>query len=526
MISILVRFPPNAMSLCSQKKNKNKNSNEKKTWKERRLEGQERRNVFRYPKPKSTPLLIHRRPPPQTQLEALEQVITNLEDSLEKGIRIDPEIYASLLEICYRLQAIRPGIRIHRLIPTSLLRRNFGISSKLLRLYAACGYVDDAHELFDQMSNRDTYAFPWNSLISGYAQMGLYDDAIALYFQMVEEGVEPDFFTFPRVLKVCAGIGSVRLGEEVHRHLVRAGFATDGFVLNALVDMYSKCGDIVKARKIFDKMPHRDPISWNSMLTAYVHHGLEIGAVNIFRQMVLEGCEPDSVSISTILTGVSSLCLGVQIHGWVIRRGLEWNLSIANSLMVMYSSHGRLQIACWIFNLMPERDIVSWNSIISAHCKRREALAFLQQMEKASVEPDKITFVSILSACAHLVLVKEGERVFSLMCKKYKIKPIMEHYGCMVNLYGRAGLIKKAYSIIVDGMGFEAAGPTLWGALLYACFLHGDATIGEIAAKMLFDLEPDNEHNFVLLMGIYENAGRLEDMERVRMMMVDRGLDY
>ncbi|XP_047157227.1 pentatricopeptide repeat-containing protein At4g25270, chloroplastic-like [Vigna umbellata] len=307
MISILVRFPPNATSLCAQKKNKNKN----KTWKERRLEGQERRNVLRYPKPKSTPLLIHCRPPPQTHLEALEQVITNLEDSIEKGIKIDPEIYASLLEICYSLQAIHLGIRLHCLIPTFMLRRNFGISSKLLRLYAACGYMDDAHELFDQMSNRDTSAFPWNSLISGYAQMGLYDDAIALYFQMVEEGVKPDFFTFPRVLKVCARIGSLRLGEEVHRHLVRAGFSIDGFVLNALVDMYSKCGDIVKAQKIFDKMPHRDTISWNSMLIAYVHHDLEIGAMNIFYQMILEGCEPDSVSISTILTCVSSLCLGL-----------------------------------------------------------------------------------------------------------------------------------------------------------------------------------------------------------------------
>ncbi|KAL3000432.1 hypothetical protein AAZX31_09G212500 [Glycine max] len=514
------------MSLCSQKKNKKKNINENKTWKQRRLESQERRNGLSFPKPKSTPLLIHHRPHPKTKLEALEQVVKDLEASVEKGIKIDPEIYASLLETCYRFQAILHGIRVHRLIPTSLLHKNVGISSKLLRLYASCGYLDDAHDLFDQMAKRDTSAFPWNSLISGYAQVGHYDEAIALYFQMVEEGVEADLFTFPRVLKVCAGIGSVQVGEEVHRHAIRAGFAADGFILNALVDMYSKCGDIVKARKVFDKMPHRDPVSWNSMLTAYVHHGLEVQAMNIFRQMLLEGCEPDSVSISTVLTGVSSLGLGVQIHGWVISQGHEWNLSIANSLIMMYSNHGRLEKARWVFNLMPERDVVSWNSIISAHCKRREALAFFEQMEGAGVQPDKITFVSILSACAYLGLLKDGERLFALMCGKYKIKPIMEHYGCMVNLYGRAGLIKKAYSIIVDGIGTEAAGPTLWGALLYACFMHGDATIGEIAANWLFDLEPDNEHNFVLLMRIYENAGRLEDMERVRMMLVDRGLDY
>ncbi|XP_020214290.1 pentatricopeptide repeat-containing protein At4g25270, chloroplastic [Cajanus cajan] len=512
-------FPRNGMSLCSEKK-------KNKTWKQRRRESEERSNALCFPKPKPTPLLIRHRPLPQTKLQALEQVLTDLESSVEKGIRIDPEIYASLLETCYRFQALRHGIRLHRLIPTTLLHQNVGISSKLIRLYASYGYLDDAHDLFDQMTKRNTSAFPWNSLISGYAQVGLYDDAIALYFQMVEEGVEPDLFTFPRVLKVCAGIGSVQVGEEVHRHVVRAGFVTNVFVLNALVDMYSKCGDIVKARKIFDKMPLRDPVSWNSMLTAYVHHGLEVGAMNIFRQMLLEGSEPDSVSISTILTGVSSLGLGVQIHGWVIRRGHEWNLSIANSLITMYSNHGKLDKARWVFNLMPERDLVSWNSIISVHCKHREALAYFEQMEEAGVVPDKITFVSVLSACAYLGLVKDGERLYTLLCKKYKINPIMEHYGCMVNLYGRAGLIKKAYSVIVDGMNSDAAGPTLWGALLYACFLHGDATVGEIAANRLFDLEPDNEHNFVLLMRIYENAGRLEDVERVRMMLVNRGLDY
>ncbi|XP_027355998.1 pentatricopeptide repeat-containing protein At4g25270, chloroplastic [Abrus precatorius] len=521
MIATL-NFPPNRMSLCSGKKSTNKNKSRKHS----RWGTKERRNALSFPKPKSTPLLIRHRPRTQTKFEALEQVVKDLEASVEKGIRIDPEIYASLLETCYHLEAIHHGIRVHRLIPSSLLHRNVGISSKLLRLYASCGYMDEAHDLFDQMAKRDTSAFPWNSLISGYAQVGFYDDAIALYFQMVEEGVEPDLFTFPRVLKACAGIGSVQVGEEVHRHVVRSGFANDGFVLNALVDMYSKCGDIVKARKIFNKMPHRDSVSWNSMLVAYVHHGLEVETMNIFRFMHLAGYKPDSITISTILTGVSSLYLGVQIHGWVIRQGLEWNLSIANSLIMMYSNHGRLDKACWIFNLMPERDVVSWNSIISAYCKHREALAYFERMKEAGVEPDKITFVSLLSACAYSGLVKDGERLFALMCEKYEIKPIMEHYGCMVNLYGRAGLIKKAYSIIVEGMDSEVAGPTLWGALLYACSLHGDVAIGEIAASKLFDLEPDNEQNFVLLMRIYENAGRLDDMERVRMMLVDRGLDY
>ncbi|KAL4389904.1 hypothetical protein AHAS_Ahas03G0091700 [Arachis hypogaea] len=516
-------FPPR---LCILSKKKEKSDNKSRTRKLSKWQTETNHNIFSFPKSKSTPLLINRQPNPQTKSQALEQVLNDLEASLEKGITIEPEIYASLLETCYRFQSIHHGIRLHRLIPTTLLHRNVGISSKLLRLYASFGYMDEAHDLFDQMPKRDEYAFPWNSLISGYAQAGLYHDAIALYFQMVEEGVEPDLFTFPRVLKACGGIRSVEVGEEVHRHVVRSGFASDRFVLNALLDMYSKCGDIVMARKIFEKMPNKDSISWNSMLAAYIHHGLEVDAINTFHRMLLKGYEPDSVSISKILTGVSSLILGAQIHGWVIRRGIEWNLSVANSLIRVYSNHGKLDKARWIFNVMPEKDVVSWNTIISAHCKRREALDYFNQMEHAGVKPDKVTFVSLLSACAYLGLVKDGERLFALMCEKYKIEPIMEHYGCMVNLCGRVGMIEKAYSIIVNGMDSENASPTLWGALLYACFLHGDVTIGEIAANKLFDLEPDNEHNFVLLMKIYEKAGKSEDMERVRLMMVERGLDY
>jgi pentatricopeptide repeat protein len=508
-------------SISAKKKTDNKKLKKLRKW-----ENQKSKNIFSYPQPKPTPLLIHQQPYPQTKIQALEQVLNDLEASLEKGIEIDTEIYASLLETCYRFRAIHHGIRLHRLIPPTLLHKNVGISSKLVRLYASFGYMDDAHDLFDQMTKRDVYAFPWNSLISGYAQLGLFDDAIALYFQMVEEGVEPDLYTFPRVLKVCGGIGLVQVGEEVHRHVVRSGFGDDVFVLNALVDMYSKCGDIVKARKIFNKMPFRDSVSWNSMLTAYVRHGVEVEAMNIFHRMLLEGEKPDFFSISTILTGMSSLDVGVQIHGWVIRQGVEWSLSIANSLIIVYSKHGRLDKARSIFNLMPERDVVSWNSIISAHRKCREAITYFEKMEEAGEVPDKVTFVSLISACAHLGLVNDGERLFALMYEKYKIKPIMEHYGCMVNLYGRAGLIEKAYGIIVGGMSSEAAGPTLWGALLYACFLHGNVTIGEISANKLFELEPNNEHNFVLLMKIYENAGKLEDMEKIRMMLVDRGLDH
>lgn len=370
-------------------------------------------------------------------------------------------------------------------------------------------------------------AFPWNSLISGYTELGLYEDAMALYYQMEEEGVEPDRFTFPRVLKACAGIGSVSHGEAIHRHIVRLGFVTDIFVLNALVDMYAKCGDIQKARHTFDKIPDRDPVSWNSMITGYIRHELPLDALDICRRMLGTGIEPDSVTISSILSGFSlssSNKLGLQIHGWVLRHGLEWDLSVANSLVGMYSEHNQLDRARSIFESMPEKDLVSWNAIISAHRRDHRVLAMFQRMEDSGVLPDQVTFVSSLSACANLGLVEDGRRLFSEMEERYKITPRMEHYGCMVNMLGRAGLVDEAYELVSKQMPFDG-GPTVWGALLFACSVHGNDEIGEIAAERLFELEPDNELNFELSMKIYRNAGRLEEVERVRMLMRERGLE-
>ncbi|KAJ8448633.1 hypothetical protein Cgig2_010520 [Carnegiea gigantea] len=425
-----------------------------------------KRNDLNFPSSSPTPLILKQNPQPQTKIQALDAVVSDLEQAiLRNGIKVDTQIFCSLLEACYELNAIDHGVRIYRLIPPRLLCKN-----------------------------------------------------------MEEEGAEPDRHTFPRALKACGGIGSIHVGEEIHRHVVRYGYFDDGYVLNALIDMYAKCGDIVKARKVFDRIASKDLVSWNTMMTSYIHHGLLANAMEIFRHMLKAGFKPDEFSISTILTEVSSLRLGGQIHGWVLRHGLEWDLPIINALIASYSSYGLLDQARWLFSHMLERDIVSWNSIISAHQKDSRALTYFHQMQEDGVMPNAITFVLLLSTCAHLGLVREGESFFSLMREEYRIKPIMEHYACMVNLYGRAGLIAEAYEIIVRKMELEA-GPTAWGALLYACSLNANADIGEIAAHKLFELEPDNEHNFELLMRIYDSQGRSDDVERVKQMMLARGLD-
>lgn len=488
---------------------------------------QNRKPTLPFPKTLPTPLLTDdQKSYPRKKLQALEDVINKIETSIENGIDInDPHIFAIVLETCFKLKAYDLVLRIHSLIPGKILSKNVGVSSKLIRLYASDGHLDIAHQLFDQMPERNASPFPWNSLIRGYVENGFYEDALALYFQMVEEGVEPDQHTFPRVLKACGCTGLFRVGEEVHLHVVRYGYGDDVFVLNALVDMYSKCGNIVKARKVFDRIMDKDLVSWNSMLVGCIRHELIVEALSIFHRMVHDGHVPDSVTLSSVLTRLPSVRLGTQIHGWIIRHGVEWHTSVANSLIYFYSNCGKLDLVQYLFKNMPEKDTISWNSIISAHSKDKKALEYFQQMVNANVFPDGITFVSLLSACAHLGMVEEGERLFRTMRGKYKIHPLMEHYACMVNLYGRAGLTDQAYDLITKKMEF-VAGPTIWGALLYGCYLHGNADIGEIAAKTLFELEPENEHNFELLMKIYQKAERLADAHRIKEMMLERGLDF
>ncbi|KAK8944589.1 Pentatricopeptide repeat-containing protein [Platanthera zijinensis] len=484
-----------------------------------------------YPKSSPTPLLIRKASTPAAGEDPVDRILLDLQSAVAGGVRLDPSTFSSFLELLFRAgdPSPRRAAAIHRLIPASLLRSSAAISSKLLRLYASCGLVHQAHQLFDKMPHsHKTAAFPWNALIAGYADVGLHEEAMAIYHQMEEEAVEPDRFTFPRVIKACAGIGSLPIAEAIHRDLVRCGFAADPFVLNALIHMYAKCGDIARSRRIFDQITDRDPISWNSMINGYVRHGLFPEAGDICRRMIVSGLDPDAVTVSTLLAGCcapSKRRFGIEIHAWIFRHGLEGEVSAANSLITMYSEHGELARAQRIFNAMPEKDLVSWNAIISANRRSRRALGLYRLMEDSGTPPDSITFVLLLSACANLGLVGEGRKVFDEMQSRHGIKPAMEHYGCMTNLLGRAGLVDEAMDLVTGIMPFDG-GHAVWGSLLHACAVQGNVGIGEKAADQLFDLEPDNEHNFSLLRKIYSDGGRMEDADKVEKLARDRGLEF
>ncbi|KAJ3687448.1 hypothetical protein LUZ61_016612 [Rhynchospora tenuis] len=479
-----------------------------------------------YPKPSPTPLLPPSSRPSSSSLspyQFIETAIAHLESS-SQHLSHDPSLLLSILRHVTLPSHIR---RLRQLIPLFLLRRHASLFAELVQLYCSHGLVRNAHHLFDQMPERHkSNVFIWNCLISGYAELGLYDEAVALYYQMEEDGIPPDRFTFPRVLKACAGIRSVPLGQDIHRHVVRSGFGNDVYSLNALVDMYVKCGDIQAARKVFDVISERDLISWNSMLVGYSRRGLWREVAWVLRGMLDAGFKPDSITISTLISGFSqssSTKFGLALHAWAIRHALIGNLSVGNSLIGFYSKINKLALARKVFESMPRKDLFTWNAIISAHRLDRQIFDLFEQMIQSGIKPDKVTFISLLSSCADLGLVVDGKRLFNEMQRKYNIRPEKEHCGCMVNMLGKAGRVKEAYDIIRSMP--STAGPAAWGSLLYACSVHGNVEVGEVAAEKLFDLEPDNEHNFELMKRVYRKAGRVEGVERIERMMLDRGFE-
>ncbi|XP_016503957.1 putative pentatricopeptide repeat-containing protein At3g49142 [Nicotiana tabacum] len=471
---------------------------------------------------------------------------------------------------------------------------NTSLAIKLMRAYAACGQPNVSRQLFDKIPDRNVVVY--NVMIRSYANNRFYQDAIFVYKDMCKRDVSPDNFTFPCVLKACFGSDNLKVGLQIHCTVSKRGLDSDLFIGNCLVAMYGKCGCLVEARQVLNGMPKRDVVSWNSMVVGYAQNGmfddaLEVckemnllghkpnagtmasllpavsntsienvsfvkdiflnidkkdsvpwnvmiavyvknsmpnEAVELYLQMETCGIEPDAITFASILPAcgdLSAASLGRRIHESVERKGLRPNLSLENSLVDMYARCGCLTEARKMFEGMKFRDVVSWTSLISAYGKGgqgRDGVALFSKMLESGLQPDSIAFVSVLSACSHAGLLQEGEYYYRLMTDKYKIVPRLEHYACMVDLKGRAGCISEAYNYVKQ-MPMEA-NERIWGALLGACRLYNDMDIGLVAADNLFELSPKQSGYYVLLSNIYAKAGRWEDVTTVRSIMKGRGI--
>lgn len=467
---------------------------------------------------------IRRKPRQEHQdIHHSQSVDANTSSHVSAYVPPDHNMYTFMLHSCSNITSLK---QIHTHMLMSGLDQNIFIGTKLVTLYAKYGSIVDAGLVFDNLPNKNIFSY--NTMIAGYVKNGHCEESLRVYARMQGKGIEPDNFTFPFLLKACAGLSALREGKLIHYHIRRNGLESDVFVGAALIDMYAKCRKIVDARQVFNKISARDMVLWTAMISGYAQNGHDYEALTTFQQMQRAGLAIDSITIISVLlacTHLGTLQRGKCVHGYIIRIGFESDVNVANALIDMYAKCGSIYFAHKLFDIMPERDVISWSAMIAGyglHGQCETALAFFRQMQRAGIKPNYVTFISVLSACSHAGLVNKGWEYFDSMHRVYCIGPSLRHYACMVDLLGRCGRLDEAKDFI-EKMPLEPdAG--VWGALLGGCRIHCNIELAEHAAEHLFSLEPQNAGYYVLLSNIYATCCRWDDVAKVRMLMRERKL--
>ncbi|XP_043700085.1 pentatricopeptide repeat-containing protein At4g21065 [Telopea speciosissima] len=396
----------------------------------------------------------------------------------------------------------------------------------IFTLVSLSGPMSYAHHIFSQIQNPNI--FTWNTMIRGYAESENPAPGIQLYRQMQISSIEPDTHTYPFLLKACAKLLTVREGEKIHCTVIRNGFEALVFVQNTLVHMYAACGFYESAHKLFELMPERNLVTWNSVINGFALNGRPNEALTLFRDMGLEGVEPDGFTMVSLLTAcaeLGALALGRRAHVYMLKVGLNSNLHAGNALVDLYAKCGSIKEAHRVFFEMERKNVVSWTSLIvglAVNGFGKEAIELFVQLEREGLVPTEITFVGVLYACSHCGMVDQGFEYFKRMREVYGIMPKIEHYGCIVDLLGRAGLVQEAHDFI-QNMPLQP-NAVVWRTLLGACTIHGYLALGEVAQAHLVRLEPKHCGDYVLLSNLYASEGRWSDVQRVRRKMLREGV--
>ncbi|KAJ0527150.1 putative tetratricopeptide-like helical domain superfamily [Helianthus annuus] len=447
-----------------------------------------------------------------------------------KGLCIKPNnfTYPFVFIACANLEAIEHGKLGHCMVLRCGLMSDCHVRHSLIMMYARCGEVGYARQVFDEITERDLVS--WNSMISGYLKTGCPGSALELFERMKVEGFEPNEMTLVSVVSACGELGNLSLGRLVEEYVVENRMRMSSYIGSALIGMYAKCGDLVSARRIFDKMTKKDLVTWNAMITGYAQSGLSDEAISLFNIMKDEGVNANNITLSGVLSACASigaLDVGRSVDAYASERGLQHDIYVGSALIDMYAKCGTVDDAYKVFENMPFKNEVTWNAMISAlafNGRPREAISLFNRMsgENNAITPDDVTFVGVLAACVHGGMVNEGRKFFDLMTSSFSLVPKIEHYSCMVDLLSRAGLVHEAWDFIQQMP--EKPDEIALGALLGACQKARNIDVSERVMKLLLEIEPRNSGNYIISSHIYANSKRWDDCAKMRLLMRQKGV--
>ncbi|KAK9140540.1 hypothetical protein Scep_010221 [Stephania cephalantha] len=419
-----------------------------------------------------------------SEIKALELYM----EMLRVGVSVTTYTYSSLIKACTIGSARGFGEGVHCQISKSGFDSNFFVQTPLIEFYSSFDRIVDARKVFDEMSERD--AFAWTSMVSGLVRVGDVFGARALFDEMPVRNIAS---------------------------------------WNSMLAGYARLGDVVSASALFDEMPERDSITWTSMITCYSQNKQFREAIEVFEDMRIAGVSCDAVTMASVISAcahIGALEIGRDMHVYAMRNGFKLDVFIGSALVDMYAKCGSIENSLVVFFKLQEKNLFCWNAIIEGlgmHGYGERALEMFKMMEVERVKPNGVTFVGVLTACTHAGLVEEGRRCFTSMIHHYSVAPGIEHYGCMVDLLGRAGMLEEALELI-ESMVVEP-NAIIWGALLSGCKIHRNLEIAELALKKLMNSEPGNSGYYALLINTYAEANQWGEVARVRATMKEHGVE-
>ncbi|KAG6664412.1 pentatricopeptide repeat-containing protein At5g19020, mitochondrial [Carya illinoinensis] len=424
----------------------------------------------------------------------------------------------------------------------------------MLNGYAKSGHVDLARELFERIPEKDVVS--WGTMIDGYVRVEWLNEALTSYRAMLHTGLRPNDVMIVDLVSACGRSMALPEGQQFHGVTIKTGFDCYDFIQATIIHFYAACGRMTlarlqfelgikdhlaswnaliagfirnymidEARQIFNEMPKRDVFSWSTMISGYTHSEQPSVALELFHGMVACGIQPNEITMVSVFSAIATLGTlkeGRWAHEYICNNCIPLNDNLSAAIIDMYAKCGSISTALSVFYEIQEKasSVSPWNAIICGlamhgHCNL--SLKIFSNLQSRLIKPNSITFIGVLSACCHAGLVELGKGYFKVMKHVYNIEPDIKHYGCMIDLLGRAGKLEAAENII-RGMPMKAD-MVIWGTLLAACRTHGNVEIGERAAASLARLEPSHGAGRVLLSNIYADAGRWEDAFLIRRAM-------
>ncbi|KAK9276760.1 hypothetical protein L1049_006296 [Liquidambar formosana] len=441
---------------------------------------------------------------------------------------INPTNPSHLLSLLPKCTSLRELKQIQAITIKSHLQNDIPVLTKLINfctLKPSAASMDHAHHMFDQIPQSDIVLF--NTMARGYARTDTPLRAITLFTQILHSGLLPDGYTFPSLLKACASSKALEEGKQLHCLAIKLGLNHNIYVCPTLINMYTECNDMDSARRVFDKISEPCVVTYNAIITGYARSSRPNVALSLFREMQASNVKPTYVTMLSVLSSCAlfgALDLGKWIHEYVKKYGFDQQVKVNTALIDMYAKCGSLDDAVSVFENMVARDTQAWSAMIVAyaiHGHGYKAITLFEEMRRARVRPDEITFLGLLYACSHTGLVEEGCGYFYSMKEKYGIIPGIKHYGCMVDLLGRAGRLDVAFKFI-EGLPIKPT-PILWRTLLSACSSHGNVDMGMRVIERIFKLDDSHGGDYVIFSNMCARAGRWEHVNYVRKLMNERG---